>query len=251
MRAAFAMSFVASVALAQPIDINNGKFRNITVTGTESANRINATFVDAGTLTVGGAAKIAILDAGTGMVNGQLQVSGTLVASGAVNTTGTVTMADNTCRMTGSAATFWFSGTGASVGGIESGMSDSNQSLQNAAVRVFADSAGDDDDTVFGVKGGAAGALGQQFGITHAGKLVFNNDGGADEVAGRAVLVGGTVTVSTTAVESNSLIQLTRCVTGGTVGHLSVGTVTADTSFVINSSSGTDTSTICWWVSQP
>jgi hypothetical protein len=74
------------------------------------------------------------------------------------------------------------------------------------------------------------------------------NTGGTDDVAGRATLVGGTVTVSTTAVETTDIIQLTRCVTGGTEGHLSVGTVTADTSFIINSSSGTDTSTICWTI---
>ena len=69
---------------------------------------------------------------------------------------------------------------------------------------------------------------------------------GAAGIAGRATLVAGTVTVSTTAVTASSVIQLTNCVTGGTAGLLRVGTVTAGTSFVINSASGTDTSTICW-----
>lgn len=65
---------------------------------------------------------------------------------------------------------------------------------------------------------------------------------------GRAVLVAGTVTVSTPAASSTNVFILTNCVTGGTAGLLSVGTVTAGTSFVINSASATDTSTVCWMV---
>lgn len=63
---------------------------------------------------------------------------------------------------------------------------------------------------------------------------------------GKAVLVAGTKTVSVTDVVSTDRIFLTRQVTGGTVGNLSVGTVTDDTSFVINSDSSTETSTISW-----
>ncbi len=66
--------------------------------------------------------------------------------------------------------------------------------------------------------------------------------------SGSATLVGGTVTVSTTAVQSTSIVKLYRQALGGTAGHLSVGTITAATSFVINSSSGTDTSVIFWEV---
>lgn len=73
---------------------------------------------------------------------------------------------------------------------------------------------------------------------------------------GRAVLVAGTVTVSTTAVKAASIVSLTRCVAGGTVGVLQLGTVTASTSFVINSVQATtastveagDTATVCWTV---
>lgn len=67
-----------------------------------------------------------------------------------------------------------------------------------------------------------------------------------DILSGRAVLVGGTVTINTSQVEANDNIALTRVVTGGTVGHLTLGTVTVGTSFVINSSSASDTSTIFW-----
>lgn len=69
--------------------------------------------------------------------------------------------------------------------------------------------------------------------------------------AGTAVLVAGTVTVSNRKVEANNIIHLTRQVTGGTVGHLTKGTVTAGLSFVINSSSATDTSTIGWMILAP
>lgn len=73
--------------------------------------------------------------------------------------------------------------------------------------------------------------------------------GGAAIVAsGTAVLVAGTVTVATTAILATDVVQLTRQVTGGTVGHLTVGTIVAGTSFVINSSSGTDTSTVGWTI---
>jgi hypothetical protein len=67
-------------------------------------------------------------------------------------------------------------------------------------------------------------------------------------IVGRAVLVGGTVTVNTTAIQSADEIFLTNRITGGTPGLLSVGTVTAGTSFVINSASGSDTSTISWMI---
>jgi len=57
--------------------------------------------------------------------------------------------------------------------------------------------------------------------------------------AGTAVLVGGTVTIATTAVTASSLIRLYRQSIGATgaasVGILSIGTITSGTSFVINS----------------
>lgn len=64
--------------------------------------------------------------------------------------------------------------------------------------------------------------------------------------SGTAVLVAGTITVSNRNIQSTDIVHLTRQVTGGTVGHLSKGAVVAKTSFVIDSSSATDTSTIGW-----
>lgn len=71
---------------------------------------------------------------------------------------------------------------------------------------------------------------------------------GANASAGMATLVGGTITVATTAVTANSLILLTRHSIGATgaaaLGLLTVGTVTAATSFVINAVTEADATTL-------
>jgi hypothetical protein len=74
---------------------------------------------------------------------------------------------------------------------------------------------------------------------------------GTNCAMGQVTLVAGTVDVNTTKVATNSRIHLTRAVSGGTLGHLAVGTITAGTKFVINSSSATDTSTINWIMFAP
>lgn len=91
--------------------------------------------------------------------------------------------------------------------------------------------------------------------VDSAGSLLLATAGngikikqGTNATAGRATLVGGTVTVSTTKATTTAEYFLTRRVTGGTVGHLTIGTVTGATSFVITSSSGTDTSDISWMI---
>lgn len=71
---------------------------------------------------------------------------------------------------------------------------------------------------------------------------------GTNASVGVATLSGGTVTVSTTAVTASSLIYLTDATTGTltNIGTPTVGTKTAGTSFVINSSNVLDTSTVNW-----
>lgn len=71
---------------------------------------------------------------------------------------------------------------------------------------------------------------------------------GSNASIGTATLVAGTVTVNTTAVTATSKIFVTVVTPGGTQGFLSVPTITAGTSFVINSSSATETSTVNWWI---
>ncbi len=77
---------------------------------------------------------------------------------------------------------------------------------------------------------------------------------------GTVTLVGGTATISTTAVTASSKIILTRQTVGSTgaaaLGQLSVGTIVAGTSFVINAWSvasatalaTTDVSNIFWMI---
>jgi hypothetical protein len=69
---------------------------------------------------------------------------------------------------------------------------------------------------------------------------------GANAKIGTAVLVAGTVTVANTSVTANSRIFLTSQSDGGTPGWLRITAKTVGTSFVITSSSATDTSTIAW-----
>ncbi len=67
---------------------------------------------------------------------------------------------------------------------------------------------------------------------------------GANASVGTATLVGGTITVNTTAVTASSIIHLTRQSIGATgaaaLGVLTVGTVVAGTSFVINAVQAAD-----------
>lgn len=76
--------------------------------------------------------------------------------------------------------------------------------------------------------------------------------------AGTVTLVGGTATVSTTAIAAGSKVRLTRQSVGATganpLGMLSVGTIVAATSFVINGWSATDATALAatdvssiWW----
>lgn len=66
--------------------------------------------------------------------------------------------------------------------------------------------------------------------------------------SGQAALISGTVTVSTAEVKTGDVILLTRQISSGTPGHLTIGTITDGTSFVINSSSGTDGSQVFWQI---
>lgn len=76
-------------------------------------------------------------------------------------------------------------------------------------------------------------------------KLIL--DAGATQRGGDAVLVGGTKTVSNTTVTANTKIMLTRHTSGGTIGDLSY-TVSAGTSFTINSVNVLDTSTVSYFM---
>jgi len=76
-------------------------------------------------------------------------------------------------------------------------------------------------------------------------------------IMGQATLASGTVTVNTTAVKANSIIFLTRATVSGTannIGGALGSSISAGTSFTINSHNGTtavytaDTSTVNWLI---
>jgi hypothetical protein len=94
--------------------------------------------------------------------------------------------------------------------------------------------------------------------ITDAGEIIITTLGkglsikeGSNARMGTATLVGGTLTVNTTAVTANSRIFLTCQTPGGTPGFLYVSARSASTSFTITSGSGTDTSTVAWLIVEP
>lgn len=65
--------------------------------------------------------------------------------------------------------------------------------------------------------------------------------------AGTATLVGGTVTVANTSITANTQIMVSRKTAGGTTGNLSTTRVNG-VSFTIVSTSGTDTSSVDWFL---
>lgn len=74
---------------------------------------------------------------------------------------------------------------------------------------------------------------------------------GSNATMGAAVLVGGTVVVSTTKVTANSRILLTTQTPGGTIGAVYVSARTAGVSFTITSLNVLDTSTVAWFLVEP
>jgi hypothetical protein len=64
--------------------------------------------------------------------------------------------------------------------------------------------------------------------------------------AGTAALVAGTVSVSLSSVGTGTIVLVSRLVPGGTMGHLSVPTVSNGTGFTIASTSVSETSTVAW-----
>ena len=86
--------------------------------------------------------------------------------------------------------------------------------------------------------------------LSTAGSGVLVKEG-SNATMGTAVLVGGTVVVSTTKVTANSRIFLTVQTSGGTVGSEYISARTAATSFTITSTSGSDTSTVAWFIVEP
>jgi hypothetical protein len=91
-----------------------------------------------------------------------------------------------------------------------------------------------------------------QVSVLTAGKG-FSIKTGANCKMGSGTLVAGTATISTTAVTASSKIFVTDAGGGvlANIGSLSVGTIVANTSFVVNSSNALDTSNFNWLIIEP
>lgn len=86
--------------------------------------------------------------------------------------------------------------------------------------------------------------------LTTVGNKIKIATGVGASVGVSANMIAGTITVSTTAVTTSSVILVTHNTPGGIVGILSVpqASIVNNFSFVINSSSATDTSTVNWFI---
>jgi len=90
--------------------------------------------------------------------------------------------------------------------------------------------------------------LGNTLDLDYTGELADSSrDNSSDAVlAGEATLSSGSVTVSTSLVLAGDRIEVELKTPGGTRGALYVNSITAASGFVVNSTSGTDTSVIYW-----
>jgi parallel beta-helix repeat protein len=94
-------------------------------------------------------------------------------------------------------------------------------------------------NVLFGNTSGAFSGVG-------TGNMLRGNKFSNGECQGVATLVAGTVTVGTVEIRSTDIVLTTRSSLGGTLGNLTVRSIVSGTSFVIDSSSATDTSSVYW-----
>lgn len=88
----------------------------------------------------------------------------------------------------------------------------------------------------------------QSTGITQTAGSTLSISSGTNQRAGNLTLVAGTVTVSNTTVTANTIVQLTRKTSGGTIGTAITYTVSTGNSFTVNSDNILDTSTFSYFL---
>jgi len=214
----------------------NGTGRGLVLTGNGTNSIVNI-FDGAApvfTITNGGGVEIAI----PGNVNGL-----TVDAEGA-SATNFLVESQNT---SGTVATI--SNAGNQASGSLLNLVQDNASTAAGVLRIQQDGPGD----VVTIEGVGVPI----FRVDNVGSLYFekvssglNIKEGANARMGVATLIGGTIAVANTSVTANTRVFVSRSTTGGTEGHLST-TQIASTSFTVNSSSGTDTSTVVWFLIEP
>lgn len=185
--------------------------------------------------------------------------TGTLSAGGLTRETTSGFSFSPTFRVSGAAPGFRASATGGS--NLEFG-SDVNRSYitttTNTPIRVYINNSQTAEFQTTGVV--VTGEVTASTNLTAInGNVIAGTAGksiqiktGSNACSGSSVLVGGTVTVSTTCTPAtlgtNGIILLTSQVDGGTPGSLRVSASVASTSFTITSNSASDTSTVGWFI---
>lgn len=268
-----------SLAVTTTLDVTGlSTLADLTVVGTVDINASGAGITTIGT---GGTGAVNIGNAtGNTAVTGALSVTnGISVTGGDIINSHSTAGADVTIEVTNSnnANAASRSGVEIATGGASSGdpylsfqisgvgASTMTMGLDNSASDLFVISNSTAIGTSNALTLSQAGALTATTSITATlgnitatnGNLVLNTAGnkqvytsvaaaaaaGANS-AGTVTLIGGTITVATTAVTASSLIRLTRQSVGATgandLGILSVGTIVAATSFDINAWTVTD-----------
>jgi len=129
-------------------------------------------------------------------------------------------------------------------------LSTSKGKLKYAASGTIGNTATTLDGLIWETNGDVRVATGQ-LSIDTAGKGLGIKSGANARIGTGAVLVGGTVTVNTTAVATGDIIFLSCTAAGGTQGIPRISAIVNATSFTITSSSGTDTSTYSWMIVRP
>jgi hypothetical protein len=228
-------SFSGSVTAATGLTVTAG---GAGITGTTNINTTGAAVTSIGT---GGTGAVDI-----GNATGNTAVTGSLTAStGLTATTGGLTASaggaaitgTTTINTTGAAATSI--GTGG-TGAVNIGNNTGNTNITGTAIASLG---------YVATLGGFATTNG---GLTlnTAGNKISIATGANASIGTSAAMTAGTITISSTAVSATSIIFLTCNTPSGTQGFLSAPAASrvANTSFVINSSSALDTSTVNWWI---
>lgn len=100
---------------------------------------------------------------------------------------------------------------------------------------------------------GSTGAARRQTINMRAGMVVGANGVKVSQIrcGVTGAMTAGSITVTDANVTANTIIMLTEQSTGGTAGSVRVSSRTAGTSFVITSTSGTDTGTVGYCMIEP
>jgi hypothetical protein len=193
----------------------------------------------------------ALLSVSAGLANwAQLSMGASGPLDQLTGTTGTALPSGGSIQIAGTAAQITTVGTGSTItlslpsaitapGSLTTTTTLHSNTATSAATTVTAGTG------LIATTGGVTATAGNLSLNGVGSKLVIHASTPASDSVGTSVaMTAGSVTVATTAVTAASKIFVTPATPGGTQGNLSIGTVTAGVSFVINSDSGTDTSTV-------